>query len=163
MYQLGLKIEANRADGQSEYCPVGGCATDGVSVILRSEGRASSLEGGNEMLGLDSLDILFIVWAFFFQIVLVVHFAVRKRFFESYTLKFGWVVYALSIPAVVISVVLLLGGKTWSFWLGGFLFLTYAAYGYWVDYVKGIPWRKPLHPSIAFPYVLLYLATVMFY
>ncbi|MCL7454317.1 MAG: hypothetical protein M8467_14855 [Anaerolineae bacterium] len=115
------------------------------------------------MSGLDRLDILFVAWAFFFQGVLVVHFAVRKRFFEPYTARFGWIVYALSIPAIAISVVLLLGGKTWSFWLGGFLFLAYAAYGYWVDYVKGIPWRKPLRPSIAFPYVLLYLATVMFY
>jgi hypothetical protein len=115
------------------------------------------------MFGLDSLDILFVVWAFFFQVVLIVHFAVRKRFFESYALKFGWIVYALSIPAVVISVVLLLGGKTWSFWLGGFLFLIYAAYGYWIDYVKGTQWRNPIRPSILIPYVTLYLATVMFY
>ena len=111
----------------------------------------------------DNLDTLFVVWAFFFQIVLIVHFAVRKWFFESYTLKYGWLVYALSIPAVVISVVLLLGGKSWSFWLGGFLFLIHAAYGYWVDYVKRIPWRNPLQLSIVFPYVLLYLSTVMFY
>jgi uncharacterized membrane protein YphA (DoxX/SURF4 family) len=62
------------------------------------------------------------------------HFALRKRFFESYTLKFGWIVYALSIPAVVVSIVLLLGGKTWSFWLGGFLFLVYVAY---VSHRKG--------------------------
>ena len=115
------------------------------------------------MADLDNLDILFVVWAFFFQIVLIVHFAVRKRFFESYTLKFGWIVYALSIPAVVISIVLLLGGKSWSFWLGGFLFLIYAAYGYWVEYVKRIPWRNPLQLSIVFPYVFLYLSTVMFY
>ena len=106
------------------------------------------------MTGFDTLDILYIVWALFFQIVLVVHFAVRKRFFESYTLKYGWVMYALSIPAVVISVILLLGGKTWSFWLGGFLFLVYAAYGYWVDFVKQIPWRKPQRLPNAFPYVL---------
>jgi hypothetical protein len=115
------------------------------------------------MSGFDGLDILFAVWAFFFQIVLVIHFAVRKRSFEAYTARFGWVVYALSIPAAVISVVLLVGGKPWSFWLGGFLFLAYAAYGYWVDFVKGIPWRKPLRLPIAFPYVTLYLATVMFY
>jgi hypothetical protein len=115
------------------------------------------------MTDLDGLDMLFVIWAFFFQIVLVVHFALRKRRFESYTQKFGWVVYALSIPAVVISIFLLLGGKTWSFWLGGFLFLIYAAYGYWVDYVRGIAWRKPLRLSILFPYVTLYLATVMFY
>ena len=115
------------------------------------------------MFGLDTLDTLFVVWAFLFQIVHVVHFAVRKRFFASYTLKFGWLVYALSIPAVVISAVLLLGGKTWSFWLGGFLFLVYAAFGYWVDFVKKIQWRKPLRLSIMFPYVFLYLGTTMFY
>ena len=115
------------------------------------------------MSDLDNLDILFVTWAFFFQIVLIIHFALRKRFFESYTLKIGWIVYALSIPAVVISIVLLLGGKTWSFWLGGFLFLLFAAYGYRVDYVKRIQWRNPLRLSIMFPYVFLYLGTVMFY
>ena len=112
---------------------------------------------------LDSLDILFVVWAFTFQIVLIIHFAVRKWFYESYTIKYGWLVYALSLPAVVISIVLLLGGKTWSFWLGGFIFLVYAAYGYRIDYVKKIQWRNPLRLSIMFRYVFLYLATVMFY
>jgi hypothetical protein len=115
------------------------------------------------MAGLDNLDMLFVVWAFFFQIVLVVHFALRKRFLNSYTLKAGWFVYALSIPAVVISIILLLGGKAWSFWLGGFLFLVYAAYGYWVDYARGIQWRNPVRVSILFPYVSLYLGTVMLY
>jgi hypothetical protein len=78
-------------------------------------------------------------------------------------MKFGWIVYALCIPAVVISIFLLRGGKSWSFWLGGFLFLFYAAFGFWVDYVIKIPWRNPIRLSIMFPYVFLYLATVMFY
>ena len=112
---------------------------------------------------LDTLDKLFVVWAFLFQVVLIVHFALRKRFFESYTTKIGWIVYALCIPAVVISIILLRGGKSWSLWLGGFLFLLYAAFGYWVDYVVKIQWRNPLRLSIMVPYVLLYLATVMFY
>jgi len=115
------------------------------------------------MFDLDYLDILFVIWAFFFQIALIIHFALRKRFFESYTMKVGWIIYALSVPAVVISIVLLLGSKTWSFWLGGFLFLIFAAYGYLIDYVKQIQWRKPLRLSIMFPYVFLYLSTVMFY
>jgi len=113
--------------------------------------------------GLDKLDTLFVIWAFFLQIVLIVHFALRKPFFESYTIKFGWIVYALCIPAVVLSFILLLGGKSWSFWLGGFLFLLYAAYGYWIDYIKGIEWRNPLRKDIMFPYVTLYLGTIMFY
>jgi hypothetical protein len=112
---------------------------------------------------LDNLDILFVIWAFFFQIVHIVHFALRKPLFETYTTKMGWIVYALCIPAVVISVRLLLGGKSWSFWLGGFLFLLYAAFGYWVDYVMQIQWRNPLRLSIMLPYVFLYLGTVMFY
>ena len=115
------------------------------------------------MFELDNLDSLFVVWAFTFQIVLIVHFAIRKRLYESYTQKYGWLVYALSIPAVVISIILMLGGKSWSFWLGGFLFLLFAIYGYRIDYVKKIQWRKPLNLSIMFPYVFLYLATVMFY
>jgi hypothetical protein len=36
---------------------------------------------------LDNLDKLFVVWAFLFQIVLIVHFAIRKPFIESYTKK----------------------------------------------------------------------------
>ncbi len=115
------------------------------------------------MFGLDKLDTLFVIWAFFLQTVFIVHFAIRKRFFESYTQKFGWIVYALCIPAAVISIILLLGGKSWSFWLGGFLFLIYAAFGYWIDYVKGIHWRNPLRMDIMFPYVTLYLSTIMFY
>ena len=115
------------------------------------------------MSDLDNWDKLFVVWAFLFQVVLIVHFTLRKPFFGSYTLRFGWIIYALCIPAVVISVILLLGGKSWSFWLGGFLFLLYAAFGYWVDYVMKVPWRNPLRLSIMFPYVLLYLGTVMFY
>ena len=115
------------------------------------------------MFGLDKLDTLFVIWSFFLQIVLIVHFAIRKPFFESYTIKFGWIVYALCFPAAVISFILLLGGKSWSFWLGGFLFLVYASYGYWIDYIKGIEWRNPLRKDIMFPYVTLYLGTIMFY
>jgi hypothetical protein len=113
--------------------------------------------------GLDALDTLFVVWEFFYLVVLIVHFAVRKRFYESYTVKFSWIVYALSIPAFVISLILLFGGRSWSFWLGGFLCLLFSAFGYYIDYVKKIPWRKPLNPRIMFPYVTLYLATLMFY
>lgn len=115
------------------------------------------------MFGLDKRDTLFTVWAFAVQIILIIHFTVHKRLFESYTIKFGWIVYALCIPAVVISIILLLGGKSWSFWLGGFLFLIYAAFVYYIDYVKQIPWREPMDLSIMFPYVTLYLSTVMFY
>ena len=113
--------------------------------------------------GFDKLDKLFVVWAFTFQVILIIHFAIRKPLMESYTEKFGWIVYALCIPAAIISIILMRGGKTWHYWLGGFLFVIYAAFGFWVDYVGKIQFRNPFKPLIAIPYVLLYLATVMFY
>lgn len=53
---------------------------------------------------IDNLDKLFVIWAFLFQIALIVHFAARKPFFESYAVKYGWIVYALCIPAAIISI-----------------------------------------------------------
>ena len=112
---------------------------------------------------LDKLDKLFVVWAFFLQIILIIHFALRKPFLDTYTMKFGWVVYALAVPAVVISIIIMLGGKSWSFWLGGFLFLVFCVFGYWVDYVAHIQFRNPLRVSILIPYAFWYLAAIMFY
>ncbi len=112
---------------------------------------------------LDRLDQLFVGWAFLFQVGLIIHFAIRKPLFEAYTLKYGWIVYALCIPAAVISVILLRGGKNWGFWLGGFICVLYAGFGYWVDYVARYQFRNPLRLQVLIPYVFLYLATVMFY
>jgi hypothetical protein len=118
---------------------------------------------GGIMFGLDRLDTLFVIWSFTLQIILIIHFAIRKPLFESYTKKIGWIVYALCFPALIISILLLLLGKSWSFWLGGFLFVVWAIFGYWIDYVKGINWRKPVRKDIMFPYVTLYIGTIMFY
>jgi hypothetical protein len=112
---------------------------------------------------LDKTDKLFVVWAFLLQVVLIVHFAIRKRLFESYTLRYGWIVYALAIPAVIISLVILKAGKPWYFWLAGFLFLAFAIFGYWIDYVKQIEWRAPIYVPVMVPYIVLYLGSIMFY
>lgn len=112
---------------------------------------------------MDNLDTLYVITAFLFQVVLIIHFTLRKWAFDAYTMKYGWVVYALSVPAAAVSVILLLNGKTWSLWLGGFLYLIWAIFGYIVEYVKGIKWRIPIRWSILVPYLLLYLSTVMFY
>ena len=114
------------------------------------------------MSDLDSFEILFVVTAFLFQIVLIIHFALRKWRFDIVR-SYGWIVYALSIPAAVVSVILLLGGTVISLWLGGFIYLIWAIYGYRVEYVKQIRWRNPPNWPILGPYIFLYLATIMFY
>ena len=114
------------------------------------------------MNGVDGLDLLFIGWAFFLQIMLVFHFALRKWRFET-SIRYGALVYALGIPEAFVSLVLLSGGKPFALWLAGFLCLTWAIFGYGVDYVKGVQWRAPFHWPIAIPYLFLYLAMIMFY
>lgn len=115
------------------------------------------------MFGLHGLDLLFVITSFLFQLFLIVHFALRKWCFEI-AMRYGPIVYALSIPAAVVSILLLLGGMSWSFWLGGFLFLVWAGFGYIVEYLMGISdWRSPVRWPVLIPYVFLYLGTVMFY
>jgi hypothetical protein len=113
--------------------------------------------------GMNVLEIVFVVTAFTFQVALIIHFALRKWFFAAYIMKFGWIMYALSVPAALVSLFLLKGGMAWSFWVGGFIFLIWAIYGYNVEYRMGIQWRNPMRWSIFGPYILLYLATVLFY
>ena len=114
------------------------------------------------MSGLDHLELLFVVCAFLFQIVLIIHFAFRKWRFHI-AMRYGPVVYALGIPAAVAGLVLLLGGKAWSFWLAGFTYLVWGIFGYGVEYVKKIQWRTPIQWPIFGPYIILYLAAIMFY
>lgn len=114
------------------------------------------------MANLDDLDILFVGWAFLFQFVLIAHFSLRKWSFPV-AQKHGWVVYAFGVPASIVAVFLLVGGKTWSLWVGGLLHLVWAIYGYTVEYVWKLRWRNPVRWPIFGPYVFLYLATIMFY
>jgi hypothetical protein len=76
---------------------------------------------------------------------------------------YGWLIYALAIPAAVISILLMINGKDWTIWIGGFIFVLFAIYGFLVDYIFGVPFRAPFQAAIGIPYIILYLATVMFY
>jgi len=106
---------------------------------------------------------LFICTAFLFQIVLLVHFSLRKWRFET-AIRYGPVVYALSLLFAAVSLLMALGGMQWSFWIGGFIYLAWAGFGYIVEYLLKINWRTPpIKGAILGPYVILYLAVSMFY
>ncbi len=114
------------------------------------------------MFGLDLYQFLLVANAFLVQLILVVHFALRRWRF-SLAIRFGPIVYAWSLPSAILSILLIRDGRSWAYWLGGFIFLTWAVYGYCVEYLLKIEWRNSLRWPILVPYVTLYLATVMFY
>ena len=105
---------------------------------------------------------IFVIWAFAFQVILILHFAVR-RLARDTALKYGWIIYALGLVAALVSIQQILQGESWSFWVGGFLYLIWAIFGLLVEYHFKISWRSPINWAIFAPYVLLYLGTVMFY
>jgi len=114
------------------------------------------------MVMLDNYDKLYVGWSFLFQISLILVFAIRKINLDLIH-QYGWIFYALGILAVIVSIILLRGGKPFAFWLAGFVFLLWAILGFVVEYVLGINWRSPALWPVLIPYVILYLTTVMFY
>lgn len=114
------------------------------------------------MFDLDTLDTLFVLFAFLFQLALIVHFALRRWAFDT-AVRYGPLVYALGIPALALSLAQIAGGKPWYLWPAGVLFAFWALFGYVIEYRLHIAWREPIRWTIFAPYVGLYLATVMFY
>jgi hypothetical protein len=55
------------------------------------------------VLGLDRLVVLFVIWAFQFRVILIIHFALRKWRFEI-AMRYDPFVYALGIPAAGLSI-----------------------------------------------------------
>ncbi len=111
---------------------------------------------------MNDADILFVTWSFVFQTALIFHFALRKWRFDT-AMQYGPIIYAMGIPAAVISLNLWLMGATWSFWFAGVAHLAWAIFGYRIEYVHGTEWRSPILWPVFVPYVFLYLLTIMFY
>ena len=114
------------------------------------------------MVEIERYDKLFVYTSFFIQIVLLVYFALRKWRFDT-AMRFGWVIYALAVPTVIISLILLVNDRSWFLWLAGFLYGAWAIFGYVVDIARPVAWRSPILWPVFLPYVLLYFMCLMFY
>ncbi len=114
------------------------------------------------MIGLDLYTGGFVVFAFLMQVLLIVHFALRRWRFDQ-AMKMGWLYGVLGIPGFLLGIALLLAGKPWYMAIAGFLTAAWAALGFYVDRVKGVEWRSPIRWPIFIPYILLYLAAQMFF
>ena len=114
------------------------------------------------MTTMNRLDRLFVFAAFLIQVVLVIFFALRTWNLTA-ALRLGWIVYALAIPALAVSIHLMRAGRPWFVWLAGFLYGAWAVFGYLVDVARPLEWRSPILWPVFLPYVLLYLSSLMFY
>ncbi len=111
---------------------------------------------------MDSYEKLYVWTSFIIQVLLIVYFALRKWNFD-FAMRWGWAIYALALPAIIVSVVLIMGGKPWYLWIAGFLYAAWAGFGYYVDIGHPIEWRSPVYLPVMIPYILFYLTSLMFY
>ncbi len=114
------------------------------------------------MPGLSGLETAYVLFAFFLQLVLIIHFAVRRLSLAT-AVRYGPLVYALGVPAVLLSMAQASAGEPWYLWLAGVLFGLFALFGYLVEYVYAINWRSPIVWPVLVPYVILYLGAICFY
>lgn len=91
-----------------------------------------------------------LLFAFLMEILLIVHFALRRWRFEK-AMRMGWVYGVLGIPGVLLSIYLWLAGMAWYFVIAGFLTGAWALLGFYVDGVKGIEWRGPSTGRCSYP------------
>ena len=137
--------------------------TDTAEVTGRSataRGRPALGQGASP--ALDRYDRLFVATAFGIQVVLLLFFALRVWAFDA-AMRVGWLVYALAVPALLVSAVLRGGRKPWYHWLAGVLYAGWALGGYVVDIARPVAWRAPIVWPVFLPYVALYLAAQMLY
>jgi len=64
------------------------------------------------MCELSGLEWLYAVTALAFLLLLCVHYAVRRQRMDLIE-RYGWILYALSLPAAAVSVILLRAGQPW--------------------------------------------------
>lgn len=101
---------------------------------------------------------LFVTFAFISQALLIFNFAaiVWRPALQK---KWGWIVYASGVIALPLGVLLTASDLPWYFGFACGLFTSWAFFGYSVDILWPVGWRKPIHWSILLPYVILYIST----
>lgn len=99
----------------------------------------------------------FVAFAFVFQLALVLDFAAR-HWRPDLERRYGWIVYALGIPGLILAGLCIVTRETWNIWAAPVVFAAWAGFGYMVDVRMKIPWRSPPRWPIFIAYVILFLA-----
>ena len=105
-----------------------------------------------------TLRAVFVLFAFGMQVLLVLNFAARN-WRPALERRYGWVIYALGVVAVLLAVVFALAGQPWCPVVAFLLYAAWAAFGFYADIYRKIEWRNPPRLSVMLPYVLLFIAS----
>jgi hypothetical protein len=100
---------------------------------------------------------LFVAFAFLSQVTLVLYFS-AWRWKPDLATKWGWLIYALGIPALGLGLLFASVAQPWYYVLAFYLFVAWSAFGATVDILRPIEWRTPIRWSVLAPYLTLYIA-----
>jgi hypothetical protein len=100
---------------------------------------------------------LFLGFAFLVQILLLLNFAARN-WQPELEMRYGWLVYATGILALLLALLSWRSDRPLAQTAAYLIFALWAAFGYYVDIYRAIPWRSPPFWPIFIPYVLLFMA-----
>ncbi len=112
------------------------------------------------MIKQDILQTAFVTFALVIQMMLIGSFAARN-WKPSIEEKLGWLVYAMSLPALILGVLFLVNDQPWYYWTATLLFAIWAAFGYVVDIFRPVKWRNPPKWSVFIPYVILFVFSLL--
>ncbi len=101
--------------------------------------------------------VLFASFAIVAQCLLVAYF-LDRRLKTGAADRYGWIVYAMGVPGLLLAVLIIADGDTVRWWLGPLLFAVWGAYGFAIDNVFKIPWRGPIDWPVFIVYVALFTA-----
>ncbi|MFQ5651250.1 MAG: hypothetical protein ACE5IY_15030 [bacterium] len=111
--------------------------------------------------GVNNQDIyrsLYVIFALFLQVLLIVHFAVRV-WRPGIELQWGWLVYIIAgLPALILGILFIATRQPWYTSAALLIFFVWAAFGYAVDILHPVDWRgAPIMWSVFIPYVILFV------
>jgi len=110
----------------------------------------------------NTLQALFVVFAFLIQVLLVIDFTARN-WKPSLERKYGWLIYAMGMPGIILGILFIAGDEPWYIVAAPLVYSIWAAFGYFVDRYQQVQWRSPPRWSVFVPYVALFMASQFFF
>ena len=111
----------------------------------------------------NTLQALFVAFAFLVQVLLIINF-VARNWRPSLERKHGWLLYTMvGLLGLILGILFLAGDQPWYIVAAPLVNSIWAAFGYYVDTYRQISWRSPPRWPVFIPYVGLFMASQFFF